>query len=255
MADPDLLKSDAMKRRLLLASAGLAFVAGYADTASFVGANGVFCAHVTGNFVVLAADLAGGGHAGDWLKLTTFPLFVFAVALTTRVTRGGSPLPPRTLVWVSVVLLALVAGLAWVASLSGLSSAADPSSAAGLATFVPPAPSTLFESVLVGVMVLAMGVQNAMHRLHPNLGPMTTVMTGNVTGFVSELVHFVRSKGDTSKLKLGGALIVAFTLGCASGAFGTHYFGFASVIVPALVLLGPVRASLPVPSSPAESVR
>lgn len=224
MADAHLLNPDTSARRLLLASAGLAFVAGYADTASFVGADGIFCAHVTGNFVVLAADLARGAHASDWLKLSTFPLFVLAVAVTTRLTRGGAPLSPRTLVSVSVALL---------------------TASAALAAWAPAEPNALVTGTLVGAMVLAMGVQNAMHRLHPSLGPMTTVMTGNVTGFVAELVRYAKTGGDASKLRLGGALIVAFTLGCLGGAFGTHYVGLASVVVPAMVLMGPVRASLP----------
>jgi len=36
----------------------LALVAGYSDTATFMGANGTFSAHVTGNFIVFAAQAA-----------------------------------------------------------------------------------------------------------------------------------------------------------------------------------------------------
>ena len=39
----------------------------------------MFCAHVTGNFVVLDADVARGARADEWLKLATFPIFVSAV--------------------------------------------------------------------------------------------------------------------------------------------------------------------------------
>src|SRR5450755_4827614 len=75
----------------------LAFIAGFADATSFVGADGIFCAHVTGNFVVLAADLARHAHADEWLKLATFPIFVTSVLGVTRVYRGvAEPGPSST---------------------------------------------------------------------------------------------------------------------------------------------------------------
>ena len=40
----------------------LGFVAGYVDTAGFLGLQGLFTAHVTGNFVTLGATLVLGTH-------------------------------------------------------------------------------------------------------------------------------------------------------------------------------------------------
>jgi uncharacterized membrane protein YoaK (UPF0700 family) len=44
------------------APALLSFNGGFVDTASFVGLQGLFTAHVTGNFVTLAATLVSGPH-------------------------------------------------------------------------------------------------------------------------------------------------------------------------------------------------
>ena len=202
-----------VKRSGWLAPAGLAFVAGFADAASFVGADGIFCAHVTGNFVVLAADLARHARADEWLKLATFPIFVLAVVATTSWAKrkAGSA---RSCMLTTATLLA---------------------AAAVTGSIVPVVHHTsgIGKSLVVGLLVLAMGVQNAMHRLHPKLGPMTTVMTGNVTGF---LVDTVRAGSDPEKQRSGALVIAAFTLGCASGAFGVAGAGLASLVVPALVM-------------------
>jgi uncharacterized membrane protein YoaK (UPF0700 family) len=57
----------------------LAAVAGYCDTATFVTANGTFSAHVTGNFIVFAAQAILDSDPNAWVKLVTFPVFVIAV--------------------------------------------------------------------------------------------------------------------------------------------------------------------------------
>src|ERR1700735_4106091 len=59
----------------------LAFTAGYADTCGFVALFGLFTAHVTGNFVLLAAALLGT-HPGVVAKLLALPEFILVVALT-----------------------------------------------------------------------------------------------------------------------------------------------------------------------------
>ena len=59
----------------------LSFTAGFVDTASFLGLEGLFTAHVTGNFVTLGATLVYGTH-GVLAKLLALPEFVLVVALT-----------------------------------------------------------------------------------------------------------------------------------------------------------------------------
>jgi len=60
-------------------------------------------------------------------------------------------------------------------------------------------------------------------------------MTGNVTGFLVELVApgppEARAKHTTTGLVLAG-----FSAGCAAGGFGVAHAGFGILVVPAIVL-------------------
>jgi uncharacterized membrane protein YoaK (UPF0700 family) len=58
----------------------LAFNGGFVDAAGFLGLQGLFVAHVTGNFVTLGAALVLGGH-GVYGKILALPEFVLAIAL------------------------------------------------------------------------------------------------------------------------------------------------------------------------------
>src|SRR5450432_3031594 len=70
--------------RFILTSIILSFVAGYADTSTFVSADRLFSAHITGNFVILAYDIVTNHIAGSWEKLIAFPVFILAVFISTR---------------------------------------------------------------------------------------------------------------------------------------------------------------------------
>jgi uncharacterized membrane protein YoaK (UPF0700 family) len=195
----------------------LAFIAGFADASSFVGADGVFCAHVTGNFVVLAADLALHADAHEWLKLATFPIFVLSVLTATWISRATrAPLDSRAV----RQLLALKAALLAVAALVG-------------ALSTRPA---LTRGVVVTLLVMAMAVQNSLHRLRPTLGVMTTVMTGNVTQWVTGII-LPTAVGERSKHGALAMVIVFFAVGCVSGALGVAHFGFVVLVVPTVVAL------------------
>src|ERR1700735_3348519 len=53
---------------------------GFVDTVGFLGLQGLFTAHVTGNFVTLASTLVAGTH-GVIAKLAALPEFVIVIAL------------------------------------------------------------------------------------------------------------------------------------------------------------------------------
>ena len=63
---------------------GLSFIAGYVDTAVFVGLFGLFTAHVTGNFVLIGSELVHR-RPDVWPKLLAFPVFVVAVAAAVKI--------------------------------------------------------------------------------------------------------------------------------------------------------------------------
>jgi len=58
----------------------LSFNGGFVDTAGFLGLQGLFTAHVNGNFVTLAATLVMGTH-GVIAKLIALPEFIVIVAV------------------------------------------------------------------------------------------------------------------------------------------------------------------------------
>ena len=62
----------------------LSFNGGFVDTAGFLGLEGLFTAHVTGNFVTLGAALVFGTH-GVIAKLLALPEFIAVVALAHAV--------------------------------------------------------------------------------------------------------------------------------------------------------------------------
>src|SRR5271154_5876519 len=85
----------------------LAFNAGFVDTAGFLGLQGLFTAHVTGNFVTLGATLVFGSH-GVVAKLLALPEFVLVVALAhaagIALTAHGKP-TMRILLAIKVLFL------------------------------------------------------------------------------------------------------------------------------------------------------
>jgi uncharacterized membrane protein YoaK (UPF0700 family) len=208
-----------IKTNALLVGPALSFMAGFADASSFVGADGIFCAHVTGNFVVLAADLARHARADEWLKLATFPIFVAAILVSTSIHRrfGTEPTPrsTRALLAVKSALFAVAVAVTFV---------------------VPTSTPGLGRTLVVSLLVAAMGMQNAIHRLTPTLGPMTTVMTGNVTQWFVE-ARIPGPPANADKHRLLAFVILAFALGCVGGALGVARFGFAVLVVPTGVAL------------------
>jgi uncharacterized membrane protein YoaK (UPF0700 family) len=205
--------------------AGLAFLAGYVDTLGFLALFGLFTAHVTGNFILIGAALADPSRSAVLLKLLAFPAFIAGVAfarlLIVAVQKAqGTPLRPA-LVLELVLLVGFMA--------CGLAASPVGEQAGPLA-------------MTAGLLGAAgMGVHSAVSRLLlGHLAP-TSMMTGNVTQIVIDLVDLLRGAGDPG---VRGRLVkfllplLAFAAGCVAAAFGFHWFGFAALLVPVLILVG-----------------
>ncbi|KQP95509.1 YoaK family protein [Methylobacterium sp. Leaf117] len=210
----------------LAAGIGLAFVAGFVDAAAFIALAGLFTAHVTGNFVLLGAELVSTS-VGVVAKLLALPAFVIAVAVTRLLAlalerRGAAPL--RWLLALEIVLLAgfAVMGLA-------LSPLGSPDGAA---------------AVTVGMMgVAAMGVQNAIGRLGLAHLAATTVMTVNITQAVIDLVDWARGAVPPDgpargRLRRMVPAVLAFAIGALAGAFGVAAWSFGCLAIPIAALIG-----------------
>lgn len=191
------------QRGLLLV---LAFTAGFIDTATFVGADGIFSAHVTGNFVVFAASIVSGKR-DSLVKLVTFPFFVLGV-LFVGYFDGKLCRKKGFFTIISIMII-----------LSGI----------GLIYFKEGTP---FYTCIMG-LVLAMGMQNAAHKLYLKSTPTSTVMTGNVTQFFLDTISPMKSPLYFSTIEM----VVAFFLGCLVAAFFASYLGIVSILIPGMILL------------------
>jgi uncharacterized membrane protein YoaK (UPF0700 family) len=203
----------------------LALVAGYCDTATFIHMGGVFSAHVTGNFVLFAAALAQGVQGDDYLKIVTFPVFIFGVAVAMLIAgRTASPLSKVKRILLMMMLLLLVAAMLALTGNHELPG-------------VQPGNDDVLITMLV---VTAMAMQNSIHRFIK--GPMTTVMTGTVMNttahFISRHVLHIEAAPQQAQAPQVKPLmmIAAFALGCVIAGVLTVEFGLASIIMPAGLL-------------------
>lgn len=208
-----------------LIGVGLAFAAGFVDAAAFIALTGLFTAHVTGNFVLIGAELVSTS-SGVLAKLLALPVFILAVALTRLITlglerRGSEPLRP---------LLALEAAVLTAFAIAGV-------------TLSPLGSPDGVRAISVGMLgVAAMGIQNGIGRLVIGHLAATTVMTVNVTQAVIDLTDRLcgaKLSGQTgTRLRRTLSAVLAFAAGALAGAFGVTALSFWCMLVPALVLVG-----------------
>ena len=202
----------------------LSLNAGFVDTAGFLALQGLFTAHVTGNFVTLGASLVLG-TSGVIAKLLALPVFCAVVIATrllgtllskryTSVFRG----PPICL---KVVLLIAGAALAiW---------------------FGPFHDGDSRHAILTGmVLVAAMAVQNAVHRIHLGSAPPSTLMTGTTTQIMIDLADKIYARtGETSqsgsRLARMSTNILVFAIGCGAAALLYARFGVWCFLLPPIV--------------------
>src|ERR1700712_4623540 len=92
----------------------LSFNGGYVDTAGFLALQGLFTAHVTGNFVTFGASVALGtsGAVAKLLALPTFCIVIILVRLLAHALSRRSLPVVRTLLSLKFMLLVIAAVLA-----------------------------------------------------------------------------------------------------------------------------------------------
>jgi len=205
----------------------LSLNAGYVDTAGFLALQGLFTAHVTGNFVTLGAALVLG-TSGVVAKLAALPMFCLVVVLTRLASRGlfsrGWP-ALRLLLGVKLLLLILGAILA--------------------VRYGPFTDGDARTAIATGMaLVAAMAIQNGVHRIHLGSVPPTTLMTGSTTQIMIDLADLLRGEtanreGMIKRLKAMSISVAAFAVGCAAGALlyaGVNVWCF--VVPPGLAAIG-----------------
>lgn len=199
----------------------LSVIAGSTDVIGFLGLNGLFTAHITGNIVVLAAH-AVTGNATVFSYILSVPVFMSVLFLTRLfaigLERAGlSSLPP--LLTLQLVFLAafLVLGV-------GAGPWNDPDA---------------ILAIIAGMFgVAAMAVQNALAQISLSNVPSTAVMTTNVTHFMLDVGEVLAGGDGAAVAKARGRamrtlpVIVGFTLGCGLGAVCEAFAGLWSLVLP-----------------------
>ncbi len=208
------------------ASMLLSFNGGFVDTAGYLALQGLFTAHVTGNFVTIAAALIHGS-SGVVAKLLALPMFCGVILLTRLVSfnlpRRGLPVL-ETMLTIKLLLLGAGAALAiWHGPF------ADGDTAYAITTGM--------------VLVAAMAIQNAVQRIHmPNIPP-TTLMTGTTTQIMIDLADMLHGlpAGTESpiqaRLRRMGVAVASFAMGAAAAALLLATVGNWCFLVSALVAL------------------
>jgi uncharacterized membrane protein YoaK (UPF0700 family) len=204
-------------------SALLSFNAGYVDTAGFLALQGLFTAHVTGNFVTLGASLALGS-SGAIAKLLALPIFC-AVVIATRLLNTWISQRHRpaldALIALKVLLLVIGAALA--------------------IRFGPFHDTDDWRAVLTGmVLVGAMAIQNAFHRVHFGSAPPSTIMTGTTTQVMIDLADRIYGPKGTdaqssSRFLQMSTTVALFAAGCGAAALLYRFFGVKCFVVPPIV--------------------
>jgi len=203
----------------------LSFNGGFVDTVGYLSLQGLFTAHVTGNFVTIGAALVFG-TSGLVAKLLALPVFCIVIIVTRLISLN---LPARwpaleTMLSVKLLLLLIAAVLAIAHG--------------------PFATGDGAPAIMVGMtLVAAMAIQNAAHRIHMGAAPPTTLMTGTTTQIMIDIADMIRGvQGDArdairSRLRRMCIAVASFAAGAAAGALLFHAIGSWCFALPPVVAL------------------
>ncbi len=205
----------------------MSFNGGYVDTVGFLALQGLFTAHVTGNFVTFGAALIQGS-SGVIAKLLALPAFCVVILvsrlLSFYLASRGLPVL-RTMLWIQIGLLVLGSTLA--------------------VTLSPFRQGDSVALILTGMtFVCAMAIQNAAHKVHMADAPPSTLMTGTTTQLMLDVAELFRVSAAARpalviKLKRLGSAVTVFAVGCGLAALAFATLGQSAFWgAPAVALLG-----------------
>jgi len=198
----------------------LSVTAGCTDIISFLGLNGLFTAHITGNLVILAAHFFSG--ESQIAPMLSVPVFIAIVSLTRVLAsslelRGWASLHPLLL-----LQFLLLAGFLILCLAAG--PRIDPNGTV---------------EIIAGMLgVSAMAVQNALVQISLKGAPSTAAMTSNVTAFAMSVGGMLvgGDGADIAEARTRAARILpeilGFAVGCGFGAAYETAIGLWSLALP-----------------------
>lgn len=212
----------------------LSLIAGSTDIIGFLGLNGLFTAHITGNIVVLAAHIVAGDPT-IFSYVLSVPVFMMMLFLTRLLAGGLEQAGISTLRPLLLLQLFFLVGFFSVCVAAG-----------------PWRDANAMPAVIAGMFgVAAMAVQNALVQISLTNTPTTAVMTTNVTHFMLDLGEALvgrdRAKADRARARAMHTfpVILGFTIGCVFGAALEAAAGLWSLALPTALALLAVALGLP----------
>ncbi|MFC0512938.1 YoaK family protein [Mucilaginibacter angelicae] len=202
----------------------LTFAAGFCDALTFVTANALFSAHITGNFILFAYEVAVTHHLTAWGKLISLPVFMLSVVLSGVLVKRIKN-KYNLLVIEGVILI-----IASLINFFGRPFLGDGS------------PALYFSYCISMVIVIAMALQNVFGRSYTkDTFGTTTMMTGNLIS-ASLLIsgYFLRKNWEKAELISLRRLLVTmagFLFGCICGALLGKEIGLTAAVIPGITLL------------------
>ena len=200
----------------------LCTTAGFCDALTYTSANGLFSAHVTGNFILFATNLVNTTGHDPWIKLLTFPVFIVSVMAGGWI--GSKSANKNLLLLIEALMLSITGAAAILAQAKGLISV------------------NAVVYFIAMMMVSAMGIQNAYGKLFSSatFGP-TTMMTGNVTQWSLDLKNIGLSHDKkpltVTSFKKTSLIIAGFLVGCVAGALAGKLGGLGTAIFPGAAMI------------------
>lgn len=205
----------------------LSFIAGSTDVISFLGLDGLFTAHITGNLVILAAHVVVHDPA-TIAPMLSVPVFIIVIILTRVVAGRLESMGVATLHPLLLLQFILIAGFLALCIAAG-----------------PRIDPTGTNAIIAGMLgVAAMAVQNALVQFSVRGAPSTAAMTSNVTRFAMDIGELWsgNNPGAVAEARQNVfrilPVIIGFAAGCAIGAFAEASFGMRSLALPAALALG-----------------
>jgi len=200
---------------------GLGLIAGSVDVISFLGLNGLFTAHITGNLVILAAHIVAGGQASLALAISV-PVFIVALA--------GARLLAEALERARIAPLSILLLLQFILLCAFLAICIVADSHVG-----PNAPSMIIAGMLG---VSAMAIQNALVQIALTGAPSTAVLTTNITILTTDVGEMLfgrdanRVAQARDRARHTWPAVAGFLLGCSLGAACEAFLGLPSLVLP-----------------------
>jgi uncharacterized membrane protein YoaK (UPF0700 family) len=160
----------------------LSVTAGCTDVIGFLVLNGLFTAHITGNLVILAAHIGGGGEA-QIAPMLSVPVFIVMVGLTRLLAGGLESIGLASLRPLLLLQFLLLAGFLVPCVAAG--PRIDPNADAVFLLAVYRASEICINIVSAGIVLAGTDFGGARRRLAALFAALSAEITGRFTGMLA----------------------------------------------------------------------